>query len=77
MNHGRPLYWHRMTALWLLLVPLAHAVTTEADVKAAFIYNFTKFVEWPASALPAGAPLKLCLLGHDHVSTRLHRLQGR
>lgn len=77
MNHGRPLYWHRMTALWLLLVPLAHAVTTEADVKAAFIYNFTKFVEWPLTALADNAPLQLCVLGKDDTSPRLLQLQGR
>lgn len=64
-------------ALWALLSAAAFAGNAETDVKAAFIYNFTKFVEWPVSALPTGTPLLLCLLGHDQVSTRLYRLQGR
>jgi hypothetical protein len=29
---------------------LAQAPPTEAQVKAAFVYNFLKFVEWPATA---------------------------
>jgi YfiR/HmsC-like len=34
--------------------------TAEADIKAAFLFNFTKFVEWPATA-PAG-PFQICTL---------------
>ncbi len=77
MRPGRQLTIWLAPALWALLSAAAFAINAETDVKAAFIYNFTKFVEWPDSALPAGAPLHLCLLGHDHVSARLHRLQGR
>ncbi|MGH9748514.1 MAG: YfiR family protein [Candidatus Polarisedimenticolia bacterium] len=36
------------------------------QVKAAFLFNFMKFVEWPPGAIPTGgAPWTLCLLGHD------------
>lgn len=36
------------------------------QVKAAFLFNFMKFVEWPHSAVPAGtAPWTLCVLGHE------------
>ena len=38
----------------------------EYSVKLAFLYNFTKFVEWPAEAFPdRGAPLNICLVGQD------------
>jgi hypothetical protein len=38
----------------------------EYEVKAAFILNFTKFVEWPPSAFAsADAPLTICILGED------------
>ncbi|MFP5429983.1 MAG: YfiR family protein [Gammaproteobacteria bacterium] len=77
MRPGRQLTRQLAPALWALLSAAAFAGNAETDVKAAFIYNFTKFVEWPVSALPAGTPLQLCLLGRDNVSTRLHRLQGR
>jgi hypothetical protein len=36
----------------------------EYQVKAAFLYNFAKFVEWPPQAfLSASAPLTICVLG--------------
>jgi len=35
-------------------------------IKAAFIYNFARFTEWPAEAFQNPAsPLRLCLLGKD------------
>ena len=38
----------------------------EYEVKAAFIFNFVNFVEWPASALGAPAsPFRICLAGPD------------
>lgn len=47
----------------------------EADVKAAFIYNFTKFVEWPAETR---GPLQVCLLGEpDRLLTALMSLEGK
>lgn len=42
----------------------AFAQPSEDEVKAAFLYNFTRFVEWPERALPgAGEPFVLCVLG--------------
>ncbi|TFW25971.1 YfiR family protein [Massilia arenosa] len=32
----------------------------EPDMKAAFIFNFAVFTEWPAETLPANAPLTVC-----------------
>ncbi len=38
----------------------------EYDVKAAFLLNFTKFIEWPTSAFSsADAPFAICIFGHD------------
>ena len=38
----------------------------EYRVKAAFLFNFTKFVEWPAGAfVNATTPLTICVLGND------------
>jgi len=40
--------------------------TVEYGVKLAFIYNLTKFVEWPSSSyLNAGSPLLICIVGDD------------
>jgi hypothetical protein len=46
---------------------------TEPALKAAFIYNFAKFTEWPADAAPAQAPLVLCVIGDDAVGDALAR----
>jgi hypothetical protein len=38
----------------------------EYQVKAAFLYNFAKFVQWPAEAFQtANEPIVICILGQD------------
>src|SRR5438034_7912866 len=51
----------------------------EYPVKLAFLYNFTKFVEWPADSYrDASAPLGICIVGNDPFSDDLEReLQTR
>ena len=50
---------------------------TEPTLKAAFIYNFAKFTEWPSTVVPPG-PLLLCVLGDAVVGQALTRaVQGR
>jgi hypothetical protein len=40
--------------------------TDEYQVKAAFIYNFAKFVEWPPETFKTDKdPIRICVLGHD------------
>jgi hypothetical protein len=46
---------------------------TEPSLKAALVYNFARFTEWPADALPANAPLVACVLGSDAISEALDR----
>ena len=38
----------------------------DADVTAAFLYNFAKFAEWPA--LSPAAPIALCVVGDDRIA---------
>ena len=38
-------------------------------MKAAFLYNFAKFAEWPA--LPSGAPIVVCIVGDDAIAAAL------
>ncbi len=41
-------------------------VYQEYDVKAAFLYNFAKFVEWPPDALGSPEePMEICVFGDD------------
>ncbi|HSF41275.1 MAG TPA: YfiR family protein, partial [Thermoanaerobaculia bacterium] len=79
----------RLAALVLLLLALRPAVEAqeaaplEYSVKAAFLYNFTKFVEWPASAFPERGSLRLCVFGDDPFGKSLQtvvegeQVQGR
>jgi len=63
-----------MRPISILVCFLALAVTAEAqsarapeyEVKAAFLYNFARFVEWPSQAFPSpSAPFRICVLGRD------------
>lgn len=39
---------------------------TEYEIKAAFLFNFAKFVEWPPSAFTdPKQPMGICVFGHD------------
>ncbi len=54
-----------LIVLLLLAAPLG-AQAPEYDLKAAFLFNFAKFVEWPASAFSGPrAPLTVCVYGED------------
>jgi hypothetical protein len=44
----------------------------EYQVKAAFLYNFVKFVDWPPTAFSdAKQPLDICVYGHDPFGAAL------
>lgn len=56
----------RYTALLLAALHatgLHAAIASEYEVKAAFIYNFTRFVQWPPAR--ASGPLDICVMGED------------
>ena len=53
-------------------MPAAAQDVTEPVLKAAFIYNFAKFTEWPVDVMPAGEPLLFCVLG-DAIGEALVR----
>lgn len=52
---------------------------TEYEVKAAFLYNFARFVEWPARAFPdAAAPVVIGIVGDDPFGDALDKaVSGR
>lgn len=64
----------RVAALLLVLSGgLSLAAAPEYEVKAAFLYNFTKFVEWPPDVLARNSSLNVCVLGEDPFGTVLNR----
>jgi hypothetical protein len=53
-------------ALLGVLPGFAAPADLEYEVKAAFLFNFAKFVEWPPDAFPDPAtPVTICVLGED------------
>jgi hypothetical protein len=73
-----PLRTRLLAALVLATATLAGAqgevvpspAPTEYEVKAAFLYNFARFVEWPAEAVRA-EPFVITVLGRDPFGTVL------
>src|SRR5262252_5871553 len=65
----------RLLGLALLTWAAAYAANasppTEYQVKAAFLYNFVKFVEWPGA--PQTGPITVCVLGKDPFEGELER----
>lgn len=43
----------------------------EYQVKAAYLMNFARFVEWPAARLPESAPLQIAVVGDDPFGVML------
>ncbi|MEE8400109.1 MAG: YfiR family protein [Desulfobacterales bacterium] len=47
-------------------------------IKAAFLYNFARFVNWPDDAFPdAHSPLSLCIVGKDPFLDALKTIKGK
>lgn len=73
-------------AVTALIFVLTFTVTTAAtdstpseyELKAAFIYKFAKFVDWPPDAFSApDTPLVLAVLGDDNSSKDMDAINGR
>jgi hypothetical protein len=49
--------------------------TLENDVKATFLFNFTKYVEWPAAAFQSDdEPFRVCVIGATAFSSAVDRV---
>ncbi len=66
-------------ALASALLPGAAAAESEDQVKAAFLFNFARYVEWPANAFAGGAaPIRLCLIAsRDFEAVVAQTVSGR
>lgn len=75
---GRPLtnWWRRVRQLCNTIVVAmlfsasaapAAELPFEYQLKAGFLFNFARFVEWPESILPAQAPLRLGVIATDEI----------
>jgi hypothetical protein len=55
------------------------AVAGEYDMKAAYLFNFAKFINWPeGSFVQEDQPIQICVLGRDDFGGALERVsRGR
>lgn len=64
--------------LCAIAAPLLGAEAAEYEVKAAFLYNLARFVEWPKEALePEAAQFHLCVYGEDPFDGALAVIEGK
>jgi len=64
----------------LLFRPAADAAplaSSQYQVKAAFLYNFMKFVEWPVDGLSGSGTICLGILGRDPFDDALDEIKGK
>jgi hypothetical protein len=71
-------------ALALLVTPCVaedrdgHAASREYRIKAGFLYNFMKFVDWPKEKVPdANTPLVIGIIGQDPFQDAFEPLQEK
>ncbi len=75
--------WVAVAWLSLLVGRVASAAEAETSkeyqIKAAFVYNFTKFVDWPASSFPEKTtPIVIGVLGTNPFGAELNKaVEGR
>jgi len=78
MNPWRRAILVRILLGFGLVVPHAQAQrpeATEAGVKAAFLYKFAGYIDWPAGAFAgAEAPFVIGVLGADEIAAELARI---
>jgi hypothetical protein len=64
-----------LTATCFLFSSAQSNVPNEYQVKAAFLYNFSKFVEWPPDAFQnEKTPITLCIFGDDPFGSVLDEI---
>lgn len=67
--------WFLSVLLWIA-VPLRSQTSSEFEVKAAFLYKFASFVEWPHDT--PNLPISICVAGQDPFGGALDRVvQGK
>jgi hypothetical protein len=79
---GRRLRARMLTLLWVPVLcllagtplPIRAQAISEHEVQAAFIYNFARFVTWPAAAFPGPTtPMRIAVLGNHRFADVLEK----
>lgn len=56
---------------------MAVAAEDEYKVKAAMVYNFAKFVEWPSNSFSGDNRITYCIAGKSSLINNMLHLQGK
>ena len=66
-------------ALLLLLVAARNSAAGESEyqLKAAMLYNFAKFVEWPADSFGNDNRITFCIAGKSPLDAPIQQMQGK
>ena len=74
---------HQLIRLAVLFISLIFAArvtnagepsVTESQIKAAFLLNFAKYVEWPPESLDEAGPIVIAVFGDNEVSDDVQKL---
>jgi hypothetical protein len=77
-NSAARIIWRLMLLMTFWLLPADAQPPGEYSVKAAFVYNFLKYVEWPATAdCKATESLKLGILGLNQFDDSFDKFKGK
>jgi hypothetical protein len=63
-----------LAASLLLYTPAVRAQADERALKAAYLFNFIQFTQWP---VPPDEPFRLCVLGNTPLDDQLKKLEGK
>ena len=67
-----------LTMLWIMPLHVNAETVDEQQLKAAYVYNFVKFVSWPEEALSAGhGKIQLCSVSEAPLDGALDVLQDQ
>ncbi len=55
----------------------AASTSVEYRIKAAMLYNFTRFIQWPAGGQNAAGQMAVCVLGQDPFGEALDAVAGK
>ncbi|MDO9107322.1 MAG: YfiR family protein [Methylovulum sp.] len=69
-----PLFWLCLIGLLFLPVLYADDSSVEYKIKAGYLYNFTKFITWPADG---SSTFNLCILGADPFGNLIDTIEQR
>jgi len=75
------LCFHLIIGFFLCVLPFSNlyavAPASEYEVKAAFLYNLARMVQWPKEQDEAMAPLNICFYGIDSFGDATNSLKNK